>query len=70
MIYRTLLDRAQSRTFHLQRRIQESDAAMKVDEEVEDVISRPEQVQLLTVNQAWFITPARFLLKIAIYSSL
>lgn len=47
MIYRTLLDRAHSRTFYLQERIQESDAAMKVDTEVEDVISRPEQAQLL-----------------------
>jgi hypothetical protein len=47
MIYRTLLDRAHSRTFYLQKRIQESDAVMEVDQEVEDVISRPEQAQLL-----------------------
>src|SRR5438552_15170838 len=46
MIYRTLLDRAHSRTFYLQKRIQESNAVIKVDKEVDAVMNRPEQVQL------------------------
>jgi hypothetical protein len=46
MIYRTLLDRAHSRTFNLQRRIQDSDLSTKVDKEVEDVMSRPEQNEI------------------------
>jgi plasmid stabilization system protein ParE len=43
MIYRTLLDRAHSRTFNLQRRIQETQPSLFVDPEVEEVLASPVQ---------------------------
>jgi hypothetical protein len=44
MIYRTLLDRAHSRTFYLQTRIEQSAATIPVDDEVKDVMGQPEQM--------------------------
>ena len=43
MIYRTLLDRAHSRTFNLQRRIQETQPTVFIDPEVEEVLASPLQ---------------------------
>ncbi len=49
MIYRSLLDRAHSRTFHLQRRIEQSQPRMPVDEEVGDVLKQPDQAEFRTM---------------------
>jgi hypothetical protein len=46
MVYRTLLDRAHSRTFFLQQRIEALGHEHHVDEEIESVMSQPEQAEL------------------------
>lgn len=47
MIYRTLLDRAHSRTFNLQKRIRETQPETFVDPDVEEVLAEPEQHDLM-----------------------
>ena len=46
MLYRTLLDRAHSRTFNLQRKIEQLGLAKPVDEQLKEVLSSPEQPEL------------------------
>jgi hypothetical protein len=46
MLYRTLLGRAHSRTFNLQRKIEQLGLVKPVDEQLEEVLSSPEQPEL------------------------
>jgi len=46
MIYQTILDRAHSRTFNLQRRLKESGPKVDSDSEVEEVLAQPVQGEM------------------------
>jgi hypothetical protein len=52
MLYRTLLDRAHSRTFNLQRKIELLGLVKPVDEQLEEVLSSPEQPELEPLTRA------------------
>lgn len=47
MIYRTLLDRAHSRTFYLQQKLSALGLGVQMDKEIEDVFSEPEQTEFI-----------------------
>ena len=50
MLYATLLDRAHSRTFNLQRRLEEAGFAQPVDADVSAVLSAPEEQPLVGID--------------------
>jgi hypothetical protein len=52
MLYRTLLDRAHSRTFNLHRKIELLGLVKPVDEQLEEVLSSPEQPELEPLTRA------------------
>jgi hypothetical protein len=52
MLYGTLLDRAHSRTFNLQRRLEQAGFAKPVDEEVTEVLAYPEDQDLVGLGIA------------------
>ncbi len=47
MLYSTLLDRAHSRTFNLQRRLEDAGFAQPLDQQVSEVLSYPEHQSLV-----------------------
>ena len=47
MIYRTLLDRAHSRTFYLQQKLASLGLGLQVDKEIEEVFAQTEQGELI-----------------------